>query len=174
MFEGYIFYAIIASLVFIITALGLHGASKINRTALVASFIVFLPVTFFATMDLLSRPRPVELMMDFQKPDVEKAKVLAVHMVEGEYIMILLTWDGLEYPRYFRYAWDQEMAEQMSDAQNRAQGENGEEGEIELQFPFDQSLERRELPWAHPIPQFRIPQPKNPPAPDVFLYDRDA
>jgi len=174
MFEGYVFYAITATSIFIIVILGILGASRWVRAGLVTSFLVFLPIAYMTTVDLLSRPRPVELMLEKLRPNPEKAQVLSMFIVEKKYIMLLLMWDGLDYPRYFRWDWNQKMAEQLVAAKNGAKGENGKEGQIEMIYPFDPSLERREFPWAHPIPQYKEPIPKSIKKQQIYKFKREG
>jgi len=176
MFEGFMFYIIAGFMVLVITILGIIKASKTYKVAIVISFLLFLPLTYWTIIDLLSRPRPVNLMMKFQRPDPEKAKVMAVYMVENKYILLLLYWDGLDYPRYFRWNWDQQMAEQITDAQNKANhaGSRGEKMMLEMVKPFDSSLERRHVKWVHPIPQYSKSPPKRPTKQNIIKFKRDT
>jgi len=98
MFEGYIFYAAVTFLVFLITWLGVMGYRfRFQIHIIVVAFLLFLPTTYMASVDLLSRPRPVELMLSFMQPNPKEARILAVHMVEGKiyYVAIGLGWFGL-------------------------------------------------------------------------------
>lgn len=166
--EGYIFYGIISLSVFIIALFGVFRDFAYKRMIMVVVFLIFLPTAFLATMDLMSRPRPVELMLPFTRPNPEKAKVMAVFMKENHYMMLLLNWDGLEYPRYFKFPWDKDKAEQLQKAINDAK-RDGNPG-VELTLPFDNSLDKRNHPWANPIPQLKQQVPKEEVLPDVFEF----
>lgn len=170
MFEGYAFYAVITVLIGVVTILSVVRDFQWRRSIAVACFLPIPFLAFVSVVDLLSRPRPAELMLAFQRPNPPKATVLASHMKEGEYIMVLLIWDGLDYPRYFQFPWNKEMAEQMQSAQNEAK-RKGSPG-IELLFPFEDSLDRREKPYAHPIPipDMMLPKPDQPPEVKKFEH----
>jgi hypothetical protein len=161
--EGTIIYAALAIVATMVALLGVVREFKFRRVVLVLGFLVTLPVLFVMTIDLLSRARPVELMLPFQRPDVETAQIMSKHFIEGERIYLVLMWDGLSYPRSYSWPWNQEMAEDIQKAFNDAQAD-GSEG-VMIDNPFDPSLDEREHPFIHPlpVPSENITKPSQPP-----------
>lgn len=163
-------YALFAFLLFLFAALGLMREYSYRRLGLTAIFLVMVGMSYFAFADLLSRPKPVVIMLEWDTPqNMEEAKVVGHKMVEGEAIYLLLDWEGSEYPRYFQFPWDDEMAQQLQDAlqKNREQGGEG----VIMELPFDKSLDRREHDFFHPLPQPKQMFPKPNREDDVLDYE---
>ena len=163
MFEGYIYYGTLAILLFLLALFGVLKPFKRRNTLIVILFLTVLPVAFWMTIDLMSRPRPVELMPNHMRPNPEEAEILAAHMIEGERIYLLLMWSDLEYPRYFSWKWDKQMAEQIQSALQRSKQDGFEDDKAIMRLPFDPTLERRKELWAHPVPTHKheIPKERN-------------
>lgn len=168
MHEGYIYYAIFGLMLAVVVVLAMMRRFKYSPAVIVTAFLVMLFSSFVMSVDLMSRPRPVDLMLPHQVPDVEKAQILADWMKEDEYIMLLLHWEGLEYPRYFQFPWSDQLAEEIEQAKQGAAG-SGAPG-IEMLIPFDNSLDRREHPWVDVMPQPKEMFPKGNATPEVQEY----
>jgi len=156
MFEGYITYGALATTSLLVAIVGLTKKFKYQNALIVILFTMSMPLGFIVSVDLLSRPRPVELMLPFQVPNVKKADMLAAKMVEGKYILLLLDWKGLDYPRYFKFPWNRQMAEQIQQAKRGAQRADGSSKGVVINKPFDPTLERRRFKWANPKPQEKV------------------
>lgn len=150
-----LYYGSLALLIFSIAFMAVIQKLPYRRILVPITFVATLLVMYVALVDLLSRPRPVQLVPQAYLPVVEEADLMADHMVEDEYIMLLLNWQGLDYPRWYRFPWNQQMAEDIQQAQNESRQQGGE-GDVIMELPFDDSLERREFPYAHPAPQYRV------------------
>lgn len=171
MFEGYMYYALTIALLSLVGAVMLFPRFPIKKQVTLVAYLILLGTIFQSTVDLLSRPRPVEIMLKYHRPNPEVADMLSVFMKEDDYIMMLLNWEGLEYPRYFRFPWSDEMAEQIRGA---IQGGREKGTGVEMFYPFDDSLDRREHPWARnpPVPKQGPRKQEN--EPEIFEYNHPS
>ena len=171
MFESYAYYGLTAVTVCVIAMYAVMQTPPLRNIVAPVTFVVFLFVSGFAGVDLLSRPRPVEVMPTWMRPDVDKAEVLASQLVNKERIYVLLMWDELKYPQYFSYPWNKEMAEQLQEAM-RGQQESGDK--VEMILPFDPSLEKRTHPWVHQTPQPDFDPAKRPEDVETIIPERPS
>lgn len=169
MVEGYIFY-IATGLVLMITAIMmLLPDFRYKKASVVSTFVGLLVLIFFAFANLTGHPRPVYVMM--VKPDVDIASVEAYHLKKDEYIMLLLKWDDIPYPLYFKFPWDKKRAEELLKAErdSKALGAPG----MLVERPFEKSLEQRKSPWAHPTPIPKMQHDKEN-EPEILEYEHPS
>lgn len=153
----YMLYATLALGLFITALLGILNKFSFSRTIIAAMFVLSLGIGYLALGELLSRPKPVDIMT-WERPDVEKARILGSYVVHGKAIYLLLIYEGVTVPRYYQYPWSKPMAEQLERGK-RAQALEQIEG-LELTLPFQRSLENRRHPEIHEIP-WPAPPSKN-------------
>jgi hypothetical protein len=82
----------------------------VKGTALAASAL-FLPLGYASLVDLLSKPKPVDL--EWWLREAEEAEVLASRLVEGEGIYLWLQLPDVAEPRAYVLPWDRASAEQL-------------------------------------------------------------
>lgn len=163
----YVLFSLLAFTVFLIAIMGIIINAPLRRTLLTVSFVASLGLGYVSLGELLSRPKPVGIMT-WDRPDVEKAIVLAKHLVEGKAIYMLLHYEGIEVPRYYQFPWNKEMAEKLQRAEQAMRG--GSIAGIEIIDPFQPSLEDRKFPDIHEIPW---PKPPDKEQPDREIIDLD-
>jgi hypothetical protein len=125
----------------------------IKGTALATSML-FLPLGYASLVDLLSKPKPVELEW-WLREAAEDAEVLASRLVEGEGIYLWLQLPDVAEPRAYVLPWDRASAEQLQEAKREADQEGGG---VQMRLPFEPSLEREARFYARPQP---APPPKD-------------
>ena len=141
----------------------------IKGTALTTA-VLFLPVSYVALVDLLSKPKPVDL--EWWQSEAAEAEVLASRMIEDEAIYLWLQLPDLSEPRAYVLPWDRASAEQLQQAMREAE-QNG--SGVQMRLPFEPSLEDRE-PKFYAQPQPALP-PKDLTDPEPEVYQppgRDA
>ena len=141
----------------------------IKGTALTTA-VLFLPVSYAALVDLLSKPKPVDL--EWWQSEAAEAEVLASRLVEDEAIYLWLQLPDLAEPRAYVLPWDRGSAEQLQQAMREAE-QNG--SGVHMRVPFEPSLEDRE-PKFYALPQPALP-PKDAVEPPPEFYQppgRDA
>ncbi len=148
-----LYFVLAGGLVAVLANISVWAPRKvwIKVSALVTTAL-FLPAAYLSLADLLSRPKPVEF--EWGNLDLAEATVIGSSMKEGEAIYLWLGLEGLEEPRAYALPWDQEMAQQLYDAQRAAEAEgNG----VRMSMPFERSWDKRERRF------YAAPQP---PVPD--------
>ncbi len=142
----------------------------IKGTAL-ATGVLLLPLSYASLVDLLSRPKPIDL--EWWQNHAKEATVLGSQMHEGEGIYLWLQLPDVPEPRGYVLPWNRATAEQLQQAQREAEQQDG--GEVHMRLPFEPSLEQREpMFYAQPQP---APPPKdmtNPPPQYFQPPGRDA
>jgi hypothetical protein len=123
----------------------------IKVTALATS-VLFLPVSYASLVDLLSKPKPVDL--EWWQSRAPSAEVLASRQVENEGIYLWLQLPDVAEPRAYVLPWDRATAEQLQQAMQEAE-RNG--SGVQMRLPFEASLEDRERKF------YARPQPALPP-----------
>jgi hypothetical protein len=123
----------------------------IKSTALTTA-VLFLPVSYAALVDLLSKPKPVDL--EWWLSEATEAEVLASRLVEDEAIYLWLRLPDLSEPRAYVLPWDRGSAEQLQQAMREAERQGSG---VQMRMPFEPSLEDREPKFYAP------PQPALPP-----------
>ncbi|HLT19375.1 MAG TPA: hypothetical protein VKZ96_07970 [Thermomicrobiales bacterium] len=122
------------------------------KSMALSTAVLFLPVSYASLVDLLSKPKPVDL--EWWQTDAAEAEVLASRVVEDEAIYLWLQLPELSEPRAYVLPWDRASAEELQQATRDAE----EQGSgVQMRMPFEPSIEDRE-------PQFyALPQPALPP-----------
>jgi hypothetical protein len=118
--------------------------------------VLFLPLGYASLVDLLSKPKPVDL--EWWLREVAEAEVLASRPVEGEGIYLWLQLPDVAEPRAYVLPWDRASAEQLQEATPEADQEGGG---VQMRLPFEPSLDEREARF------YARPQPA-PPAKDLI------
>lgn len=138
----------------------------IKVTAL-ATTALFLPVAYASLIDMLSRPKPVD--MEWINANASDAAVLGSHMVEDEAIYIWLGIAGVAEPRAYVLPWDQETAKQLHEAMRAAEAEGTG---VRVEMPFETSVDDRERKFyaepQPPLPDKQLPEG----APQIFDKSR--
>lgn len=125
------------------------------RALILFLVLAFLPVGFASMADLLSRPKPMTLA--WAQATVPEAAVLGASIREGEGLFLLLDEGRGGEPRYYRVAWDRELAEQLQKALQEA-SRNGTTPM--MRRPYERSWDDQEQKFYAP------PQPKLPEKPE--------
>lgn len=128
------------------------------KTGAIGIVTLFLPTSYVALAELLSRPKPIHL--EWRHDDLAEAAVLGVDLREGEAIYLWLKIQGVADPRSYVLAWDQYRAQQLYDAQREAESKGTE---VRMRQPFEPGEDE---PLFYAKPQVALP-PKQPPAEPV-------
>lgn len=145
-------YGALGFSIFLIVLLSFAKEFKTRRAAITALFVLVMLTGYISFTDLLSRPKPVDIMT-WDKPEAESAVVVGSYLIEKKAIYLLLLLEGEKEPRYYRYPWSKQMAEQLIQQQQDNRG-----NPIIMNFPFEWSWENREVPFFHPMPWPKAPQ----------------
>jgi hypothetical protein len=140
----------------------------IKGTALFTAAL-FLPVAYLSFVDLLSKPKPVEL--EWWLAEAEVATVLGSTLREDEGIYLWLQLPDAAEPRAYRLPWSRETAEQLQGAQREAEAQ---QGQLQMRRPFEPSLDSQE-PMFYATPQPALP-PKDEaePGPQIYAHPGEA
>jgi hypothetical protein len=112
---------------------------------------LFLPMSYLAASDLLSRPKP--LQQELLQAQLDESVVLSSVIKDGEDIFIWLKIPGVQEPRAYSLPWNEETAVQLHQAQSEAE----EQGvEMTMSMPEGETLDTTE-------PVFKVNAP--PPLP---------
>jgi hypothetical protein len=134
----------------------------IKGTALATS-VLFLPVSYAGLVDLLSKPKPVDL--EWWQAEAPEAEVLASRPVENEAIYVWLQLPDVAEPRAYVLPWSRASAEQLQKAMREAR-QNG--GGVRMRLPFEASLDDGERKfYAQPQPALP-PKDLAEPAPQLY------
>jgi len=119
------------------------------KISAVGASAALLVVGYIALVDLLSRPKPMD--MAWFEAAQDEATVVGAHLDEGKAIYLWLKLDGVEEPRAFQMAWSRELAMQLQEAQNQA----GDDADgVRVRRPFDRKLAREDdEPVFYAVPQ---------------------
>jgi hypothetical protein len=144
----------------------------VKGTAL-ASGVLLLPLAYASLVDLLSRPKPIDL--EWWQAHAQEATVLGSQMQEGQGIYVWLQLPDVREPRGYVLPWNRTTAEQLQQAQRQAEQQPGGGGSVRMRLPFEPSLDDREpMFYAQPQP---APPPKDMTSPPPKYYQppgRDA
>jgi hypothetical protein len=122
------------------------------KLAALAASAAFLAIGYAGVAELLSRPKPVSL--EWAQRASEKAELLGAKAVEGEAIFLFLQLPGVGEPRAYQIPWRPDLAEQLQNAQRKAEQQGGG---VMVERPFEDrsgeaSLETRERMFYAPPP----------------------
>jgi hypothetical protein len=164
-------FAVTAALVATLGLISIWAPRRlaIKGTAL-ATVVLFLPLAYASLIDLLSRPKPVDL--EWWLRHAAEATVLGSQVQENQGIHLWLQLTDVPEPRGYVLPWNRDMAERLQAAQREAEQQGGE---LRMRLPFEPSLEDRE-PMFYAQPQPALP-PKDSVEPPPELYQppgRDA
>jgi hypothetical protein len=163
-----------AATVMLAATLGLISIWAPRRLALkgaaLATAVLFLPLAYASLVELLSKPKPVDL--EWVLSGTTEAEVVASRLVENQGIYVWLQLPDVFEPRAYVLPWDRTSAEQLQQAMREAE-QNG--SGVQMRLPFEPSLENRE-PKFYALPQPALP-PKDLVQPPPEFYqppERDA
>ena len=159
---------------FLVAALSLISIWAPRRLAIkgtaLATSVLLLPVSYAGLVDLLSKPKPIDL--EWWQTQAAQAEVLASRPVENEAIYVWLQLPDVAEPRAYVLPWSRASAEQLQQAMRDAK-QNG--GDVQMRLPFEPSLDEGERKfYAQPR---QAPPPKDPAEPPPQLFQpagRDA
>jgi hypothetical protein len=126
--------------------------------------VLFLPVTYFSVIELLSRPKPIAL--EWSRAGLAEAKVIGAELREGEAIYLWLRAPGAEEPRAYVLPWDRKLAEQLHGAQREA---NSRGTAVRARGLFATGQDRQQ-PMFYATPQPARP-PKEAPAQNPLVFE---
>lgn len=104
-------------------------ARTLKYSALVCTSL-FLPLSYFVINDLLSRPKPLRIVV--AKDYLNNSIVTASLMRENEAIYLWLQMPGVQEPRAFQLPWNEKMAIELHEAEREAEVEGTE---VQMQLP---------------------------------------
>ncbi|MFK7858333.1 MAG: hypothetical protein AB8B64_05925 [Granulosicoccus sp.] len=96
---------------------------------------MFLPLTYLAINDLLSRPKPLQI--EVAKNHLNDSIVTASLMREDEAIYLWLQMPGIKEPRAYQLPWSEQMAIELHKAEREAEAEGTE---VQMQLPEGDAL----------------------------------
>jgi hypothetical protein len=140
------------------------------KAAALAATVLFLPLAYASLVELLSKPKPVDL--EWWLNDAADAEVLAARQVENQGIYLWLQLPDIAEPRAYVLPWDRASAEQLQQALREAEQQGSG---VQMRLPFEPSLDDRE-PKFYALPQPALP-PKDLLQPPPEFYQppgRDA
>lgn len=139
-----------------------------RRHLSVGIFLVLVGVVFGGTLELMSRPKPVEL----EWRSIADANLLGASLREGEAIYVWLQIDGEDEPRAYTLPWNQDAAQQLQGA--LAEAEASGTGVVMAQTEYDAGLDDRE-PMFYAEPQPSMPaKDYEGVAPEPIVYEPPA
>jgi hypothetical protein len=155
-----------ATLIGLLTLISLWTPRRlaVKGTAL-ATGVLLLPLSYASLVDLLSRPKPIDL--EWWQKHAQEATVLGSELHEGQGIYLWLQLPDVAEPRGYVLPWSRTTAEQLQAAERQAEQQQGG-GTVRMRLPFEPSLEDREpMFYAQPQP---APPPKDlaDPAPQIY------
>lgn len=101
---------------------------------------LFLPLSYFAINDLLSRPKPLQIVV--AKEHLHNAIVTASLMREDEAIYLWLQMPGVREPRAYQLPWNEQMAIELHEAEREAEVEGTE---VQMQLPEGDATDDDEM-----------------------------
>ena len=138
--ELLVFFGVAAVLAAALANIGIWSPRRLwVKLAAVTIVALFLPMSFGAYSELLSRPKPVA--MEWAKRTVPQAVVLGSRIVEDEAIYLWLSLDGVAEPRAYQLPWSKELAKQLHRAQRQAQTQGRN---LMMGRPFEKSADELE------------------------------
>jgi len=103
---------------------------RMIKYAALACTASFLPLSYFAISDLLSRPKPLQIVDATER--LQNAIVTASIMRENEAIYLWLQMPGIGEPRSYQLPWSEEMAIELHEATREAEDEGGD---VQMNLP---------------------------------------
>ena len=163
-------FAALAVLAGVLTSISIWAPRRlVIKGAALATTTLLLPVVYTSMVDLLSRPKPVDLEW---WQNAEEATVLGSQIQENEAIHLWLQLPDLAEPRAYVLSWNRDTAERLQEALRSAEQQGGD---VRMRLPFEPSLDDR-APQFYALPQPALP-PKDYAEPEPEFYQppgRDA
>lgn len=157
-------------LVFFISMSSLPKKFKMRRSIIVVLYLAFAFGSYYSFTKMLANPLPTELIAPWDIPIAEDAEIVGFWFVENEGIYLLLMYESLKSPRYYKFPWNENLAQQIQKAAEQA-AKQGKRGPIILGNSFEQrSWEKKKAPFVYPLPQQRQ-KPKPPPPVEMLNLD---
>lgn len=125
---------------------------------------LFIPLSYSALAELLSRPKPVTL--EWAHRHVSEAKLIGATMTEGQAIYLWLKMPEMAEPRAYQLPWSRKMAQQLQQAQRKAQKNRSG---VRVRLPFEESGDRREKMF-YAAPQKSLPPKLIPPGEEKQMF----
>ena len=117
------------------------------KGAAIALSAVLVGTGYAATVELLGRPKPVDI--EWSDQDLSKARVIAAEMQEDVAIYVWLGIEGEEAPRSYVLPWSDQAAQQLHGAMQQAEEEGGE---VQMNQPFESTPDDEEpMFYATPV-----------------------
>ena len=152
--ELVLFFGLAAVLAAALANVGIWSPRRLwVKVCAVVALALFLPVSYGAVSELLSRPKPVAI--EWAQRTVPEAVVLGSRIVEDKAIYLWLGLDGLEEPRSYALPWRKNLAQQLHDARRQAEADGRK---VMMQQPFTTKTDEAERVF-YPEPQ-PAPPPK--------------
>ena len=163
-------FAALALLAGVLTSIAIWAPRRLLiKGAALATTTLLLPLAYTSMVDLLSRPKPVDLEW---WQNAEEATVLGSQIQEDEAIHLWLQLPDLAEPRAYVLPWNRDTAERLQEALRAAEQQGGD---VRMRLPFEPSLDDR-TPQFYALPQPALP-PKDYAEPEPEFYQppgRDA
>ena len=164
-------FALTATLAAILGLISIWAPRRLAiKGAALATAVLFLPLAYASLVELLSKPKPVDL--EWVLSDTTAAEVVASRLVEDRGIYLWLQLPDVFEPRAYVLPWDRASAEELQQAMRQAEQRGSA---VQMRLPFEPSLEDRE-PKFYALPQPALP-PKDLVQPPPEFYQppgRDA
>ena len=131
----------------------------------IGAAVLFMPLAYASFASLLSKPKPVDL--EWWMGEAEEATVLGSSIQEGEGIFLWLQLAEVAEPRAYVLPWNRDLAEQLQQAAEEAERQ---QGQLQMRLPFEPSLDELE-PKFYAMPQPALP-PKDLNRPPAQQYQQ--
>ncbi len=149
--RSFFLYALVICLAAALALISVWAPRKLwIKVTAVAIAALFMPLSYAAITDLLSRPKPVSL--EWMRRSTPEAVLLGANLQDGKGIYLWLQLDGSTEPRAYRLPWNDELARQLYESQNRAEATGIP---VYMRKPFERH-------WNEMDPKF-YPEPQKPP-----------
>ena len=126
--QWYIVALVLAGLLALFAVLA--PRKRLLKGAALVCTALFLPISYLAANDLLSRPKPMEI--EIARAQLDDAVVTASLMREDEAIYLWLQMPDVKEPRAYQLPWSEEMAVELHRAQREAEVQGTE---VQMQLP---------------------------------------
>ena len=148
-----------AAVVIIATALAwiaVRSAGRLSkRLGAMALALALMAVGYIGLLELLGRPKPIEL--EWSLADIDEAEVLAAELHEGQAIYLWLRRDGAVEPLSYRLPWSLNQAKRLQEARRQAEARGTA---TRMRRPFANNSEDSE-PLFYAAPQVALPPKHN-------------
>ena len=149
MSELFMLFAVLGSLAGILASVALWAPRRLwVKLGALGVTAVFLPGGYFGLLEMLSRPKPVDL--EFAQVNLAEATVLGSAMEEDTAIYLWLGIPGIGEPRAYVLPWDEKLARQLRGAERESEDTGVP---VQMRKPFENSMDQREkVFYAAPPP----------------------